>query len=70
MTATDPALQWCMLLILGFCFSLIKCGVCPQKVGKVAHVDYAAQPCSVISFLVNDYATSFKVKIQFDHFWS
>ena len=22
------------------------------------------------TFLVNDYATSFKVKIQFDHFWS
>ena len=21
-------------------------------------------------FLVNDYATSFKLKIQFDHFWS
>ena len=36
MTATDPAFQRCRLLDLGFCFPLIKCGVCPKQVGKMA----------------------------------
>ena len=34
-TATDPAFRWCRLLVPGFCLSLIKCGVCPKKVGKM-----------------------------------
>ena len=36
MTTTDRAFQWCRLIVLDFCFSLIKCGACPKKVGKMA----------------------------------
>ena len=36
MTETDPAFQWCRLLVLVLWFSQRKCGVCPKKVGKTA----------------------------------
>ena len=35
-TTTDLAFQWCRLLVLVLWFSPRKCGVCPEKVGKMA----------------------------------
>ena len=36
MTATDQAFHWCWLFGLVFWFLPTKCGVCPEKVGKMA----------------------------------